>query len=68
MTQIKNRFDIQNQINDEGMTNKKQLPNFFTFNDEISVANGLCGSLHRITAHMGIVAARQIRAGLRGFR
>lgn len=46
MTQIENRFDIQNSINDEEkMTITRKLPNFFDSNDELSPINSLSGSL-----------------------
>lgn len=40
MAQIRNRFDIQNSINENSKASKR-LPSFFDTNDEVSVASGM---------------------------
>lgn len=58
MAQIRNRFDIQNQLDEEITALKKKLPNFFIPNDELSPAKGLAYSVvtHVIFAGLLIIA------------
>lgn len=45
MTHIRNRYDIQNDIDEEKYTAKKRLPNFFLSNDELSHWKGFSLSI-----------------------
>ncbi|MBR2068940.1 MAG: TonB family protein [Candidatus Gastranaerophilales bacterium] len=45
MTQIKNKFDIQNSIADEMLSASRSLPNFFNYSDEMKTSTGLILSL-----------------------
>lgn len=57
MAQIRNRFDIQNQIDEENVAIRKKLPNFFLSMDEVSLIKGLSFSLltHIIFAGLLII-------------
>lgn len=45
MTQIRNRFNTQQALKEEMMTENKKLPDFFNKMDEIGLIEGLCGSI-----------------------
>jgi len=63
MAQIRNRFDIQNSINEDNAILLGKLPNFFKMDDEISFVKGICIS---IVVHILFVFIMLILSALMG--
>lgn len=61
MTQISNRIDIQNSIEDEALIVKRKLPNFFTVRDDMNALTGISLS---IVVHCVFILAMLILSAL----